>query len=269
MICCIIDVIRGYIMGKILIGPAGSGGSSPEGFEMIKEAGLDAVEIAFTHGIWMKKEAAVNIKKLNAKWGLKISIHAPYYINLAAFEKEKIGASKLRILKCCEMGHYLGAKYIVFHAGYYQKKDPDEIYNVIKEQIDDMMGFIKEKKWDVVLAPETTGKKTQFGDLDELLKLKKETGCHLTVDFSHLKARENGKIDYDDVMKKLKKIGHVHSHFSGIEFGEKGEIRHLLTEDKDIKELFKYLKKYKLDITVINESPDPFGDAVKMKRILG
>ena len=251
----------------ILIGPAGTGGSSEEGFKLIKQAGLDAVEVEFTYSVWMKKDQAKKIKDLNKKLGLKLSIHAPYFINLASKEKEKIRASKYRILKCCEMGHLLGVKYIVFHAGFYQKQDPEDIYQLIKEHILDMLAVIKAKKWNVVLAPETTGKASQFGSLDELIRLKKETKCHLTVDFSHIKARNNGKIDYDEVMKKLKPLGHIHAHFSGIEWTAKGERRHLLTETKDIKELLEYLKKYKIDATIINESPDPFGDAIKMKEL--
>ena len=69
-------------------------------------------------------------------------------------------------------------------------------------------------------------------------------------------------------MKKLKPLGHIHAHFSGIEWTEKGERRHLLTSESYIKELFTPLKKYKIDITIINESPDPLGDSVKMKKLL-
>lgn len=255
-------------MAKILIGPAGTGGSSEEGFRRIKELGLDAVEVEFTYSIWMKKDDAVKLNSLNKKLKLRFSIHASYFVNLASFERPKVHASKSRILKSCEIGHYLGAKYIVFHAGFYQKKDPEIIYQAIKKEILDMIEVIKEKKWNVVLAPETTGKASQFGNLDELIRLKKETGCHLCVDFAHLRARNKGKIDYDKVMKKLKPLGHIHAHFSGIEWTDKGERRHLLTVEKDIKELFKYLKKYKIDITIINESPDPLGDALKMKKLL-
>ncbi len=251
----------------IKIGPAGTGGSSEEGFREISNAGLDAVEVEFTYNVWMKKEDAIKIKELNSKLGLQLSIHAPYFVNLASKERVKVHASKARILKSCEMGHYLGAKYIVFHAGFYQGRDKEEIYQLIKKEIVNMIKTIKSKKWNVVLAPETTGKGSQFGDLDELIRLKKETGCHLCVDFAHLKARYNGVIDYDVIMKKLKNLGHIHAHFAGIEWTEKGERRHKLTETKDIKELISYLKKYKIDITIINESPDPFGDALKMKKL--
>ena len=40
------------------------------------------------------------------------------------------------------------------------------------------------------------------------------------------------------------------------------------TSEKEIKDLVGEVLKRKLDITIINESPDPIGDAYKMKRIL-
>ena len=255
-------------MAKILIGPAGTGGSSVENFSKIKRLGMDAVEIEFTYGVWMTKEEAIKIHELNKKIGLVLSIHAPYFINLNSAEKIKVGASRSRILKCCEIGNYLGVKYVVFHAGFYQKTSKEQTYQNIKNQIIKIKEEIDENKWNIILAPETTGKESQFGDLDELIRLKKETGCHICVDFAHLKARYAGKIDYDDVMKKIRPLGHITAHFSGIEWTEKGERRHLITEEKDIKELFNYLKKYNIDCTIINESPDPFGDAVKMKEVL-
>ena len=254
---------------KVAIGPAGTSGLGyEEGLKKCKELGLDSLEIEFTYGVRMKNEEAKKVGELAKKLNISLSCHAPYYINLASLEKPKVYASKTRILQSCERLHYLGGKYVVFHAGFYQKKTKKEIYEIIKNEIIDLQQKIKEKKWNVILAPETTGKSSQFGDIDELLSLKKEVKCHLTVDFAHVKARNNGKIDYDELFKKIKNIGHIHSHFSGIEWTAKGERRHLITEAKDIKELLRYILKYKVDITIINESPDIFGDSVKTKKIL-
>jgi deoxyribonuclease-4 len=255
---------------KILVGPAGSGGSSEEGFIVVKNSGLDAVEIEFTYSIWMDKKQAEKIAELNKKLNLKLSIHAPYYINLNSEDKRKIEASKKRILKCCEIGNSLGVKYIVFHPGFYQKDSKEKTFENIKKQILEMQKEIRKNKWRVELAPETTGKASQFGSLEELVKMKKETDCSICIDFSHLKARENGKISYQDMAEKISKahLGHIHCHFSGIEFTEKGERRHLITGEKEIKELFSALKKHNIDCTIINESPDPLGDAMKMKRLL-
>jgi deoxyribonuclease-4 len=250
----------------IKFGPAGTGMSSLEGVKEIAKLGLDAVEIEFTYGVRMSNETAKKVGEA-AKGKIDLSVHAPYYINLASEEKEKITASKKRILDSCERAHHLGAKYVAFHPAFYGKRSHEEVYKMVKKAVEEMQRIIKKKGWKVKLAPETTGKKSQFGDLDELLKLKKETGCHLTVDFAHLKARNNGKIDYKEVFDKLKPVKHIHAHFSGIEFTEKGERKHLITSKQDLVPLLKEIKKRKADITIINESPDPIGDSLKAKKL--
>jgi deoxyribonuclease IV len=257
----------------IRIGPAGSAGlGSTEGILEIKKLGLDAMEIEFTYGVRMTINTAKQVGEEAKKSGIKLSIHAPYYINLASEDKIKQKASQKRILDSCERGHYFGTEKemtsIVFHAGFYQGKNKEEVYNIIKESIIEMQKTIKEKKWNVLLCPETTGKPSQFGDIDELVRLSKETGCGITVDFAHLKARQNGKKEYFIWMEKLKIFKHIHCHFSGIEWTLKGERRHLITEKKDITELVSWIKKYKIDATIINESPDPIGDSVKTKEAL-
>lgn len=253
---------------NIKIGPAGTGGDSYKGIQRIAELGLDAVEIEFVRGVKMSNELAKKIGSLNKKLGLVLSVHAPYYINLDSDEKAKIEASKKRILQSCERGHYLGARYIVFHAAFYGKSSPEECYNAVKDAIIEMQQKIKQKKWDVVLCPETTGKSSQFGTAEELVRLAKETGCGMCVDFAHIYARNNGKIDYDHVMKQIKKVKHATAHFSGINFTQKGERNHEITPPEKIKELYRYLKKHNISITIINESPDPVGDALKMKKLL-
>lgn len=253
----------------ITVGPAGSSGlGNYEGVKRCKELGLGCMEVEFTYGVRMKNDEAKRVGELAKKSGIKLSVHAPYYVNLCSAERAKITASKKRILDSCERAHYLGAKFVVFHAAFYGKRAKEECYKMVKEAVIEMQEIIKQKKWDVMLAPETTGKGSQFGDLDELVKLSKETGCAVCIDFAHLKARNIGKIDYDDVMNKVKKIKNKTAHFSGIEWGPKGERSHVLTKESDIKELMLYLKKYKISINIVNESPDPFGDAVKMKKAL-
>jgi len=250
---------------RICLGPAGSGGSGEEGFKKIKQLGLDAVEIEFTYNVWMKPSDAKKIKELNKKLGLKLSIHAPYFINLNSKEREKIEASKKRILKCGEIGHLVGAKYIVFHAGFYSGKSEEETFEIIKAQILDLQKQIKQKHWNVVLAPETMGKPSQFGTIDELIKLKRETNCHLCIDFSHVIAREN--LSYEEIIKKVKPIKDLHFHMTGVDLS-KTTLPHQTTPEKDIKELLQALKKHKINCTIINESPSPLRDTIKTKEIL-
>ncbi len=253
---------------KIKIGTAGNVDNGIlKSLKRIKELGLDGQEVEFVHGTKMGLPLAKEAGKLRKKLGLKLSVHAPFFVNLCSKEKIKIRQSMKRILYSCERGHYLGAKYIVFHAAYYQGRDKKEIYESVAERMSNMQDVIKEQGFKVKLAPETTGKSSQFGDLDELLQLIKETKCSICVDFAHLKARY-GKIDYDSVMKKIRHLKFVHCHFSGIEFSDKGERRHLMTKPKDIKKLLTYLKKYRINCMIINESPDPLGDTLKTKKIL-
>ena len=252
----------------ILIGPAGTSGLGIiKGLEEVKRLKLDCLECEFTYGVNMSNQTAKQAGELAKKLNISLSVHCPYYINLASMEKIKIKASIKRILESCERGFHLNAKYIVFHPGFYGKHTKEECYEIIKEGIIEMQKIIKEKKFNTVLCPETAGKKSQFGSLDELTKLYKETGCGICIDFAHLLARD-GKVDYDDVMKKIENIKEKTSHFSGIEYTEKGERRHILTKEKDIEKLLKSLKKHNISIRIINESPNPVLDSLKTKKIL-
>lgn len=252
----------------IYLGPAGVGGETLQGLQHIKDIGLNAVEIEFVRQVYMTNEAAKLAGSLIKKLKLKTSIHAPYFINLASEEKPKVCASMNRILQSCERGHYLGAEYIVFHPGFYGKRSKEETYELIKNAILDIKKKIKKQRWTPKLAPETTGKINVFGSLDETLALVKETKCHFTVDFAHLKARQQGKINYEEIFDKIKQFKHIHAHFSGIEFTAKGEKKHLLTTKQDLLPLLKEIIKRKTDITIINESPDPVGDTLKTKQLL-
>jgi deoxyribonuclease-4 len=256
---------------KIKLGPAGIGGfkEAPAYLEEFSKLGISCAEIPFTYGIWLDNKQAEEIGKIAEKFKVQLSIHAPYYINLDSNDETKVKASMKRILDSCERAHYLKAKYVVFHAAFYGKDSPEKVYEVVKKRILEMQRIIKKNSWNVSLAPETTGKKSQFGTLKELLLLSKETGCFFTTDFAHLEARE-GKENYLEVIKELQKnkIKTIHCHFSGIEYNEKGEKRHVTTEPDKIKKLLTLLKKSKIEATIINESHNPVEDTLKSIKIL-
>jgi deoxyribonuclease-4 len=155
---------------------------------------------------------------------------------------------------------------VTFHAGFYQKRTHEKTYQLIEKALRDLIKTISRKRWQVTLCPEVTGKPSQFGSLEELLRLKKETGCGLTVDFSHLYARHRGDVDYGRILDELPKK--FHAHFSGIEYGDKGERKHIKTTEKFFKPLAKELVRRDLDITIINESPEPYEDAAMMKKMI-
>jgi len=86
------------------------------------------------------------------------------------------------------------------------------------------------------------------------------------VDFAHLYARHQGHITYEKILDQLPK--RFHAHFSGIEFGPKGEKKHTKMTEKFFEPLAQSLTQRNLDVTLINESPQPHKGAVMMKRVL-
>ena len=251
----------------IKVGPAGSGGmGNLKGVARVAALGLDCMEVEFTYGVRMRLEAAGQVGALAREKKVILSVHAPYYINLASDDGEKYEASCQRILDSCQRAHAMGARNVVFHAGFYQKKTAEQTYQMVKNAIADLQKTIARKKWQIRLCPEITGKPSQFGSLEELLRLKQETGCGITVDFAHLFARQQGQIDYRRILAKLPKS--FHAHFSGIQYGGKGERRHIQTTRKFFEPLAVQLVRYNPDVTLINESPRPYEDAVMMKKTL-
>ena len=252
----------------IRFGPAGLGGvkEAERNLELYASKGLKACEIAFTYGVYIKnKDDAIRIGKKAKELDIKLSIHAPYWINLNSKEKIKIEQSKKRILDSCEVMDWLGnggLGRVVFHPGYYGKDSPEKTYEEVKEAILDIQREIEKNKWNCVLCPETTGKVNVFGKEDEIFKLIRDTKCSFTLDFAHLLARSQGKEEYKEMYEKFKNFEQIHAHFSGINWGGKGERSHKLTPENELKKLLSILPKNK-NITLINESPDPVGDSVR------
>lgn len=251
----------------IKVGPAGSDGlGNLKGVEKVAAMGLDCMEVAFTYGVRMDLKTAEAVGALAKKKGIILSAHAPYYVNLASEEKDKLIASRQRILDSCEKADAMGAQNVIFHAGFYQNRTVTQTYHLIKKEIVGLQEYVCKMGWKVRLCPEITGKPSQFGSLEELLRLKKETGCGITVDFSHLYARQQGDIDYARILSKLPKK--FHAHFSGIEYGAKGERKHIRTTKKFFEPLARELIKRRVTVTIVNESPKPYEDARMMKKLI-
>jgi deoxyribonuclease IV len=257
-------------MSEIKVGPGGNvAGELIASLEELHRLSVPTMEVEFVRGIYMNNDAAKKAGEAAKKLGIDLSIHAPYYINLASHEKDKVEASKKRILDSCERGHYLGAKAVVFHPGYYQKMDKKEVYAIIREAVAEVMAALKKNRWDILLCPETTGKVSAFGTEEEILQLMEDTGCHCCIDFAHIYARNQGRIDYAEVLDSFKKLKHLQCHFSGIEYGDKGELRHIPVGDHPpFRPLAEELLSRKQSATIICEALDPLADALKMQKVV-
>jgi len=246
----------------IKFGPSGLGGvkEAIKNLEKFKSLGLQACEIAFTYGAYIKTEKdAKEIGEAAKRLGIQLSIHAPYWINLNSEEEEKVEKSKQRILESLRVGTWLGAYRVVFHPGYYGKMGKEETFQNIKREILELERIRKENNYTPKLAPETTGKINVFGNIQEIKQLTEQTGCEFCIDFAHILAREK-KVDYDLIKKSFPQKD-WHCHFSGIEYGEKGEKKHKKTEKREWEQLIENLPK-NTNMIVINESPYNVEDSV-------
>lgn len=268
---------------KLLFGTAGIPISSKpgiiNGIKRVRELNLDAMEIEFVRGVFMKKELAIKVNQVRKELGLELTCHAPYYINLNAKEKAKYEASINRILDSAKILYFAGGKSVTFHAAYYMNETKSNVYNKVKAALKEVERKLDEEGINVMIRPELTGKPTQFGDLDELIKISQELEHVLPcIDFAHLHARSLGRYnsyqEFTEVLRKLEEglgkeiLKNMHIHVSGIAYNEKGEKHHLNLEESDFKyeELLKSFKDYKVRGIVISESPNIEGDAMLMKK---
>ena len=127
-----------------------------------------------------------------------------------------------------------------------------------------MQDTIKDNNYQPKIAPETMGKVNVFGSIEEISNLAKDTKCSFCIDFAHVLARYK-KNKFDLIKEKFSQKS-WHCHFSGIEYTDAGERRHIKTPKESIKVLLKSLPKDK-DITIINESPDMIEDSVESLRL--
>jgi deoxyribonuclease-4 len=257
--------------GELLFGTGGvpvsaKSRSTEAGIERIAELALGCMEVEFVQGVKMGPQAAVSVGELAARKNVALTAHGPYFINLNAVEPQKVHMSKERILQTARTAALFGARSITFHAAFYLKNTPAETYAVVKRHLQEVMNILRKEGNKVTISPEVTGKPSQFGTLEELLQLSSEIeGVAPCVDFSHWHARTakaNSYQEFLDILDQIeRKLGrraldNMHIHLSGIAYGKKGEIKHLMLEDSDFQyaELLTALKERKSRGVVICES---------------
>ena len=254
------------------------GAGYEKAFEVLEQLGLDGMEIEFVHGVRMSPQNQKLVKEQSKSKNMVLTAHGPYYINLNSKEEEKIEASKKRIIDTAKMAETLGAYSITYHAAFYMGMDKETVYNKVEKSMAEITETLKSLNIKIWVRPETTGKATQWGDVEEIVRLSKTFEQVLPcVDFSHLHARTNGEYNtYDEFAKVFETIGNeigdyalknFHAHIAGIEYGEKREKKHLLLEESDMnyKDLIKAFKDFDVKGVVVCESPVMEKDAVILK----
>lgn len=230
---------------------------------------LKCYELSFTNGVRLSLETAEKYGKLFKEADIEISVHAPYYINFANPDPIMIEKSNGYIIESLKRMEKLGSKKLVFHPGTQMKMNRDEAFNNTYNNIKNLIQILEDQGFnDFYLCPETMGKHGQIGTVEEIAKI-----CSIderiipTLDFGHINSFNQGSLiseaDFENVFTILKeylgdRFKKVHIHFSKIEYGKKGEIRHLRFDDNiygpNFEPLAKVLKKYNIEACVISES---------------
>ena len=222
-----------------IFGPAGNAEdfpykSSADAPRWLKELGLDCYEYQCGKGIHVGEETARKVGLAAVEHGIVLSLHAPYFINLANPDPDALQKTIGYITGACQVAEWMGAGRVVIHSGALMKRTRREALGIARKSLAqvvavcDSLGF-----GHIALCPETMGKINQLGDLDEVLQL-----CTLDerlvpcIDFGHLYARSLGADDgLEACVRMLDRVGEVlgaeraanfHSHFSHIEFTPKG-----------------------------------------------
>jgi deoxyribonuclease-4 len=269
---------------KLLFGTAGVPlsafpSSTLAGIQKIAQMGLECLEIEFVKGVKMGTDLAQKIKEKAKALNVALSVHAPYYVNLNSAEEGKRLASQERILSSARMAEICGAKSVVFHAGYYGRVGPEKAFQTIKAGLKEIVSILRSDRTPVILRPETLGKRTQFGSLEDILYLCREVdGILPCIDFCHIHAREgkaNSYSEFHRILKKIEKklgskaIKNMHIHISGVDYNDKGEKKHLNLKDSDFRfdEWIQALKDFGVEGTIICESPNLEQDAMMLKNL--
>jgi deoxyribonuclease-4 len=266
---------------RLLFGTAGTPNSSRRnesisGIRRVHELGLGCMELEFVRGVKMGEKTANTVSRAAKELDIRLSVHAPYYINLNA-EGEILAKSKERILKSARLGSICGAKSVVIHAGFFQKEKRQTVYERIKNAIIEIREKLNSEAAYIILRIETMGRKSQFGSLDDVLEITEVGGVLPCIDFSHLHAvtgKNNSLDEFASILARVEeKLGrdgldNMHIHVSGIEYSDKGEKNHLVFEESDFKykELAQAFVDFDIKGMVISESPNLEVDALLLKR---
>ncbi len=276
----------------IRFGPAGNSESFYEqGYKSsvdmpvwLKDMGLNAYEYQCNKGVKIGKNNAEELGKNATQNNIFLSIHAPYYINMASPEEEKRNNSIRYIMDTLKVAKWMGAKRIVAHIGSYRKVDKKW---AVKMSISVLQSALKKAREygydDISICPEVLGKMNQLGNLEEILKIcSTDESLIPTVDFGHLYARSLGALntiqDFEKILIKIEdslgydRLKHIHIHFSRIEFGKSGEKKHRKLDETeygpDFELLAEALYKKSMEPVIICESRELMAeDALKMKKI--
>lgn len=233
-----------------LFGPAGNADSFPykssaDAPRWLAQLGLDCYEYQCGKGVNVGAATARKIGAAAREAGVRLSLHAPYFINLANPDPDSLQKTIGYITAACQAADWMGAGRVVIHSGALMKRTRREALDTARESLRAVIAACDDAGYGhIALCPETMGKINQLGDLDEVLGL-----CTLDarlvpcVDFGHLYARSLGELTGEEACEAMldriravlgeARASAFHSHFSKIQFTPNGGEKMHLTFDQE------------------------------------
>ncbi len=279
-------------MDGMLIGPAGNcedfyaagNKSSLNAPKWVMEHGLTAYEYQCGKGVKISDEAAEKIGEEAKKYGIALSVHAPYYISISSEYEEKREKSILYILQTLQAAKSMGAARIVVHSGSCAKITRRTAMDYARDTLTKALRAAEEEGFgDILICPETMGKINQLGSVEEVVEMCKISERLMpAIDFGHVNCRTLGglktKEDFERIFNTIyKHLGeyrgkHFHAHYSRIEYTTSGEKKHHRFDETEFEPEFDPIAEIAaergLAPTVICESRgSQTRDAAEMMRI--
>ena len=232
-------------------GPAGNGDSFPHRSSVqapgwLAGLGLEAYEYQCGKGVNVGEDTARQLGRAAEEAGIALSLHAPYFINLANPDPESQEKTIGYITAACRAADWMGAGRVVIHTGALMKRTRRQALDIAKPALLAVLEACDEAGLGhITLCPETMGKLGQLGDLEEVLELcaldRRLVPC---VDFGHLYARTLGELTgraaTEGILNRMEEVlgeeraSRFHSHFSKIAFTPNGgEKMHLTFAQTD------------------------------------
>ena len=186
--------------------------STYEIMKWLEDKNLNAYEYQCGRGVNISKDSAVKIGDYAKKHNISLSLHAPYFINLAGMDTLKLEKSKMHINRSIEAALWMGATRVVIHPGSLMK---DTRENALTRTLKVFKEVCDEIKEDIILCPELMGKEAQVGNLEEIITLTNVDDRVIpTIDFGHLNARRLGALNsvqalLTDAIGKLEQLNGI------------------------------------------------------------
>ena len=260
--------------------------TSLEAPKWLKEHNLEAYEYSFGRMFNMSHDKAKELGKNAEENGILVSVHAPYYINLANPSDEAFEKNINYLLSSLAYLVDFKGNQCVFHPGSCGKETRDVAFARLMSRMDKLLERVYLAGYgNLYICPETMGKSQQLGSVKEIVEMCKLDKCLIpTFDFGHINAVTGGTLKTADDYKKILDLSYnelgefktknLHIHFSKIEYTSKGEVKHLTLDDTvygpEFEPLAKVIKEMGLEPTIICESKGTMmEDAMKLKEIYG